>query len=328
MTLRRAFQSLRKGLAKTRRSFTAALRTALVGKRLDEDLLREIEKRLIEADLGVQTATRLVAQLREQASHGSIRTGEEAFEFLKARVASMLTDACAAQPTASEDALGPQRQPRTASPRVVLVVGVNGAGKTTTIAKLAKRLTEQGERVLLGACDTFRAGAVHQLTVWAQRLGVDIVKGSEGGDPAAVAFDACQAAKARGVDTLILDTAGRLHTQAPLMRQLRKIRDVAARHIEGAPHETLLVLDATTGQNALEQARIFQDVVDVTGLVLTKLDGTARGGIVAAVASETGLPVRYVGVGETLDDLTPFDPHAFAQALFEPSEDDVELNIG
>jgi len=316
--LRSALQSLRKGLARTRRSFTSALRSALVGRRLDEALLREIEQRLIEADLGVQTATQLVAELREQAEKGAVRTGEEAFAFLQRRVAKLLENGRSEeQPLAAV-------QP----PRVVLIVGVNGAGKTTTIAKLAKRLTDEGQRVLLGACDTFRAGAVHQLSIWAERLGVEIVRGKEGGDPAAVAFDACQAATARKVDTLLLDTAGRLHTQAPLMRQLRKIRDVAARQIAGAPHETLLALDATTGQNALEQARIFQEVVEVTGLVLTKLDGTARGGVVVSVAAQTGLPVRYVGVGERLEDLAPFDPQAFAQALFEPSEEEAGLKAG
>jgi fused signal recognition particle receptor len=202
-------------------------------------------------------------------------------------------------------------------PTVILVAGINGAGKTTSVAKIAKSLQDDGRSVLLAACDTFRAGAVNQLTIWSQRLGVQIVKGQQNSDPASVAFDACEAAVARGVDVLLIDTAGRLHTQDPLMRQLMKIRDVVAKRIEGAPHEVLLVVDATTGQNAIEQAKKFKDAIGVTGLFLAKLDGTAKGGIVIAIREAVDIPVKLIGVGETPEDVEPFEPDAFIDALFE-----------
>jgi fused signal recognition particle receptor len=199
---------------------------------------------------------------------------------------------------------------------VILVAGVNGAGKTTSVAKIAASLRQQGKSVLLAACDTYRAGAVRQLEIWSERLGVQVVKGKQGGDPAAVAFDACEAALSRGVDVLLIDTAGRLHTQDPLMRQLTKIRDVAARKIPGAPHEVLLVLDATTGQNAVRQAEEFGRAINVTGLFLSKLDGTAKGGVVVAIHQATGIPVKFIGVGETPEDVQPFDPESFVDAMF------------
>jgi fused signal recognition particle receptor len=202
-------------------------------------------------------------------------------------------------------------------PTVILVAGVNGSGKTTSVAKIAKSLRDEGRSVLLAAADTFRAGAVAQLATWAARLGVEIVKGAPGADPASVAFDAAAAARARGCDVLLIDTAGRLQTQEPLMRQLTKIRDVVARKIEGAPHEVLLVLDATTGQNAIRQAEEFKKAIDVTGIFLAKLDGTARGGVVLAIREALGIPVKLVGVGETPDDVEPFDPDAFIEAMFE-----------
>jgi fused signal recognition particle receptor len=203
---------------------------------------------------------------------------------------------------------------------VVALVGPTGVGKTTSVAKIAAALRGQGKTVLLAACDTFRAGAVRQLEIWSERLGVEIVKGAEGGDPAAVAFDACEAALARKVDVLLIDTAGRLHTQEPLMRQLTKIRSVVAKKIEGGPHEVLLVLDATTGQNALQQARQFTDAIDVTGLFLAKLDGTARGGVVIAIHEAIGVPVKFIGVGERPEDVEPFDPDAFVEAMFSEGE--------
>jgi fused signal recognition particle receptor len=206
--------------------------------------------------------------------------------------------------------------PRGEGPTVILVTGVNGAGKTTSIAKLCRHFRDQNQTVLLGACDTFRAGAVAQLEVWATRLGVQVVKGQQGGDPAAVAFDACAAAKSRGVDILILDTAGRLQTQDPLMRQLGKIRNVAAKQIPGAPHEVLLVLDATAGQNALRQAEEFSKHAGVSGIFLTKLDGTAKGGIVVAIREVTDIPVKFIGTGERPEDAAPFDPDAFVEAMF------------
>jgi len=309
--LRKAFSKLRKGLTKTRESFAGALRAVAGGRSLDDDLLRELKRRLVEADMGVETSLRLVDAMRDAAKRGEIKTGDEAVAFLKSRVLETLRS--------GEDnaAVGPRARASSETPYVVLVVGVNGVGKTTTIAKLANRYQQEQLRVVLGACDTFRAGAVRQLEIWAQRLGVEIIRGKEGGDPDAVAFDACDAAVARGADVLILDTAGRLHTQEPLMRQLRKIRDVATKRIASAPHETLLILDASTGQNAVRQAEQFTGAVDVSGLILTKLDGTARGGVVVAIRDAIGLPVRFIGVGETIDDLAPFDAEAFVDALFE-----------
>ncbi|MCG8618659.1 MAG: signal recognition particle-docking protein FtsY, partial [Desulfobacterales bacterium] len=201
-------------------------------------------------------------------------------------------------------------------PTVLLVAGINGAGKTTSIAKIAKALTDEGRSVMLAAGDTFRAAAVEQLTVWSERLGVEIVRGKQGGDPAAVAFDACDAAKRRGVDVLLVDTAGRLHTQEHLMRQLTKIRDVCGKQIPGAPHEVMLVMDATTGQNAIQQAKLFKEAIDVTGLFLSKLDGTAKGGMVVAIREQLDIPVKFIGVGETPDDVEPFDPDRFVEAMF------------
>lgn len=294
------------GLSKTRETFAAGLRSILLGRKLDEDLIKEIERRLLEADVGVQATTRLIDSIRADHRSGKLTKGDEVLEHLKREMKAMWPPA--------------DRQLRTAPegtrPTVILVTGVNGAGKTTSIAKLCKSLRSQNKTVLLGACDTFRAGAVRQLEIWAERLGVDVVKGQQGGDPAAVAFDACAAAKARGVDVLILDTAGRLQTQDPLMRQLTKIRSVISKQIEGSPHETLLVLDATAGQNALRQAQEFDKAVGLTGIFLSKLDGTAKGGIVVAIREATSIPVKFIGVGETPDDVQPFDPDTFIDAMF------------
>jgi len=296
---------IRKGLARTRESLTGGLRSLLRGKKLTPELIDEIERRLIGADVGVTTARSLIEGLRADFKAGKAETGDDAIDYLKRRLKAMWPDR--------------DRTLRFAEsgPTVILVTGVNGAGKTTSIAKLARALQQEGRTVLLGAGDTYRAGAVRQLEIWAERLGVGLVKGQQGGDPAAVAFDACDAAMARGVDVLILDTAGRLHTQGDLMRQLSKIRDVAAKKIEGAPHEVLLVLDATSGQNALRQAEEFTRAVDVTGVFLSKLDGTARGGAVVAIREQTDIPVKFIGVGETVEDVEPFDPAAFVDAMFE-----------
>jgi fused signal recognition particle receptor len=302
-------QSLTHGLTKTREALVTGvrgLRSLLVGKRLDDDLINQIERLLLQADAGQETTHRLVEGLRADARAGKLATGDDALDYLKRSIKALWPPADRSLNSA----------PPGLKPTVILVTGVNGAGKTTSIAKLCKLLRDEGKTVLLGAADTFRAGAVAQLETWAQRLGVEVVKGQQGGDPAAVAFDACAAAKARGVDVLILDTAGRLHTQEPLMRQLTKIRAVAAKQIEGAPHEVLLVLDATAGQNALRQAREFSAAAGVTGVFLTKLDGTAKGGIVIAVREMLQVPVKFVGVGETPADVAPFDPDAFVEALF------------
>ena len=296
---------LGRGLAKTRESFAAGVRSILVGRALDDALIDELEARLIQADVGVRTTERLIESLRADYKAGRASRGEDALEHLKRELKAMWPEADRGLRFAD------------APPTVILVAGVNGAGKTTSIAKLCKALTDEGRTVLLGACDTFRAGAVRQLEIWAERLGVGVVKGQQGGDPAAVAFDACEAARARGVDVLILDTAGRLQTQAGLMDQLAKIRKVASKQIEGAPHETLLVLDATAGQNALRQAEAFTEAAGVTGIFLAKLDGTARGGIVVAVREMFDVPVKLIGTGETPEDVEPFDPDRFIEAMFE-----------
>jgi fused signal recognition particle receptor len=263
----------------------------------------DLEELLIQADVGVETTLYIVERLRQRARDEAILQADVLQTTLQDELRALLPD------------LAPLNVGGR-SLDVVLVVGVNGSGKTTSIAKLAYRYRLEGRRVLLAAADTFRAAAMDQLAVWAQRAGVDIVKGPEGGDPGAVVFDALQAAQSRGSDLVIADTAGRLHTQYNLMAELQKVRRVATKGVAGAPHETLLVLDATTGQNALAQARHFQQAVDVTGVVLAKLDGTAKGGMVFAIARELGLPVRFVGTGERLEDLAPFDASAFVEGLF------------
>ncbi len=311
---------LTSGLAKTRDSFVAGLRSLLLGKKLDDALIAQIEQRLLQGDVGVKTTNRLIEAIRADFKAGKIDSGEQVLDYMKAELRRMWPEA--------------DRSLRVSAggPTVILVTGVNGVGKTTSIAKLCAWLRAQNKTVLLGACDTFRAGAVRQLEIWGERLGVPVIRGQQGGDPAAVAFDACAAAKARNVDVLILDTAGRLHTQDPLMRQLTKIRGVVAKQIAGAPHEVLLVLDATSGQNALRQAEEFDRAVGggsatggggvdtqsagVTGVFLTKLDGTAKGGIVIAIKDVTNIPVKFIGVGETPEDIEPFDPAAFVDALF------------
>ncbi|MEZ6318211.1 MAG: signal recognition particle-docking protein FtsY [Phycisphaerales bacterium] len=301
---RGAFDKLKRGLARTRESLGSGLRSLLTGRRIDEDLLKDLERRLIESDVGVKASRELVESVRADFKAGKIDQGDQVLEHLKRELKAMWPPA--------------DRSLRFADtkPSVILVTGVNGVGKTTSIAKLCQSLRNEGRTVLLGACDTFRAGAVRQLEIWGERLGVEVVKGQQGGDPASVAFDACEAAKARAVDVLILDTAGRLHTQAGLMNQLTKIRRVVDKQIPGAPHETLLVLDATSGQNALRQAEEFKQAAGVTGIMLAKLDGTARGGIVVAIRHATDIPVKLVGVGETPDDLEPFDPESFVEAMF------------
>ncbi len=300
--------TLSAGLAKTREAI-GGVTSMLLGRKLDEDLIRELERALLQADVGVAGTKKLIDGIRADYKSGKMTTGDEVLAYMKRELKAMWPPEDRALRSA----------PAGTKPTVVLVTGINGAGKTTSIAKLCSALRKDGKTVLLGACDTFRAGAVRQLEIWAERLGVDVVKGQQGGDPAAVAFDACAAAKARGVDVLILDTAGRLHTQDPLMRQLAKIRSVVAKQIEGGPHETLLVLDATSGQNALRQAEEFSKAAEVTGIFLAKLDGTAKGGIVVAIRSATNIPVKFVGTGETPDDVEPFDPESFVEAMFETS---------
>ncbi|HYE02637.1 MAG TPA: signal recognition particle-docking protein FtsY [Phycisphaerales bacterium] len=304
---RAALGKLRQGLAKTRDILLMDVRDLVpFGRALDDELISEIEARLLRADVGAAATTRLIDGIRADYKSGKMTRGEQVLEYLKREIKAMWP----------EEDRRLRFAPPGAGPTVVLVTGINGAGKTTTIAKLCHLLRGEGRRVLLAACDTFRAGAVRQLEIWGERLGVEVIRGQQGGDPAAVAFDACKAAVARGVDVLIIDTAGRLHTQDPLMRQLGKIRAVVGRQIPGAPHETLLVLDATSGQNALRQAEEFSKAAELTGLVLAKLDGTAKGGIVVAIRGATRTPVKFVGVGETPADLAPFDPDDFVEALF------------
>ena len=301
------FDRLKSGLAKTREALAEKI-AAVVGStgRLDEETLEELEAVLIQADVGVETAAELIEELRQRARQEDFKGGSaEVFGLLKDQLALMLETE---DQGLSFDALP-------ARPYTILVVGVNGVGKTTTIGKLAKRYAEEGHKVLVAACDTFRAAAVPQLEIWAERAGVDIVRAQQGADPAAVAFDALGAARARQVDVLIADTAGRLHTKVNLMEELKKIRRSLAKQDPQAPHETLLVLDATTGQNTLSQARQFHQATELTGLVLTKLDGTAKGGIALALRRELGIPVKLIGVGEGLDDLQPFESRALVEAM-------------
>ncbi len=302
--------TLRKGLERTREAFSSGLRSLLRGRRLDEGLITELEGRLIQADVGVKATERLINGIRADFKEGKLTTGDDVLDYLKREIKGLWPAA---------DRSLRMAEPGT-GPTVILVTGVNGAGKTTSIAKLCAFFKAQNKSVLLGACDTFRAGAVRQLEIWSERLGVEVVKGQQGGDPAAVAFDAVSAAIARNVDVLILDTAGRLQTQDPLMRQLAKIKGVVAKKIPAAPHEAILVLDATSGQNALRQAEEFNKAVGITGILLSKLDGTAKGGIVVAIRDATDVPVKFIGVGETPEDLEPFDPETFVEAMFEETD--------
>ncbi|MBL8764011.1 MAG: signal recognition particle-docking protein FtsY [Phycisphaerae bacterium] len=301
---RSVISKLAEGLRKTRQTLVGGLRALLGGRVLDAALLAEVETTLLQADVGVVAARRLSDSLRADFRAGALARSEDIPEHLKRQLKAMWPE--------SDRRLNLAASGTT----VVLVTGINGAGKTTSIAKLTALLRREGKTVLLAACDTFRAGAVRQLEVWAERLGVELIRGQQGGDPAAVAYDAAKAAVSRGVDVLIVDTAGRLHTQDHLMRQLTKIRSVLQKVIAGSPHETLLVLDATVGQNAVRQAEEFAKAVPLTGIFLSKLDGTARGGVVIAVRAATDVPVKFVGLGETPEDVEPFDPGAFVEALF------------
>lgn len=300
------FVRLKEGLARTRSSFVARIDTLLSShKQINEELFEELEEVLIQADVGVETTLRLVDEVRARVKAGGVTDPAEVRPILQQTILEILSTHTAALSL-----------PET-SPAVIMVVGVNGAGKTTTIGKLAHRFKSQGLRVVLGAADTFRAAAIEQLEIWAERVGVDMIKHQPGADPAAVAFDAIQAGRARQCDVVIIDTAGRLQTKTNLMRELAKIGRVIEREMGGKSAEVLLVVDATTGQNALSQAKLFSEAVDVSGLVLTKLDGTAKGGIIIAIAAELGLPVTLIGIGEAYDDLRDFEPDQFVAALFD-----------
>ncbi len=298
-------QFIKEHIGKTRDKITSSLSAILpIGRKIDQELLDQLEQTLITDDIGVETTERLMGDLRQAWKAGKVSTSDDIIPFLKQTMKAYWP-----------------RQDRTlktaaSGPTVILVSGINGAGKTTSIAKLAYTLSRDGKQVIVAACDTFRAAAVEQLSIWADRIGVQIVRHKQGSDPAAVAYDACLAAISRKADYLILDTAGRLHTQKHLMDELTKIRNVIVRHIPGAPHEVILVLDATTGQNAIQQAKLFTEAVQVTGIFLAKLDGTARGGIVIAIKDMLNIPVKFVGLGEKPEDIAEFDPDEFVEALF------------
>ena len=294
--------SLSDGLAKTRKNFADKIGTLILGEKIDEAFLDELEEALIASDVGVETASFVLKDLKERFKRNELSTPDQVRERLKQLLFEILSSAT------SQFAI-------TASPSVVLVVGVNGTGKTTTIGKLAHRLQSEGKKVMLAAGDTFRAAASEQLSIWGERAGIPVIKHQEGADPSAVVFDAVTAAKARAVDVLIVDTAGRLHTKSNLMEELKKVKRILSRELPGAPHETLLVLDGNTGQNALVQAKMFHEAVGVTGIVLTKLDGTSKGGIVFAINKELAIPVKFVGIGEAIEDLREFDPKEFVDAL-------------
>jgi fused signal recognition particle receptor len=301
MVFRAIFDKLKAGLSKTRGVFSGIASLFRLRGKVDRDFLNELEKRLYLADVGTRATMEIVEKVRQSFLDKEITGDVEA--FVKQQLNDMLTT-------------GEGIHYNFNGPTVVMVAGVNGSGKTTSIAKLARRLQQEGKKVLVAACDTFRAAAVEQLTIWCERIGCEIVKNQQGSDPASVAHDACERAKARGVDVLIVDTAGRLHTQTHLMRELEKIHRVVSRQIEGAPHEVLLVLDATTGQNAISQAENFKKTVQCSGIILAKLDGTAKGGAIFAIKQKLDLPVKFVGVGEKLDDLEAFDPDSYVEALF------------
>jgi fused signal recognition particle receptor len=302
VVFRALFSKIKQGLAKTRNVFSGVSALFRLKGRVDRHFLEELEKRLYLADVGTKATGDIIERVRQAYQDKEITGDVEV--FVKAQLRGLL----------DAPVNGINWSP--AGPTVVMVAGINGSGKTTSIAKLAKRCQDESKRVMVAACDTFRAAAVEQLTIWSQRIGCDIVKNQQGSDPASVAFDSCEKAKARHFDVVIVDTAGRLHTQAHLMRELEKIRRVVAKQIEGAPHEVLLVLDATTGQNAITQAEVFTKQIQCTGIILAKLDGTAKGGAIFAIKQKLGLPVKFVGVGEQLDDLEPFDPDAYVEALF------------
>jgi fused signal recognition particle receptor len=302
MVLRAFLDKIKKGLARTRSVFTGVAQLFHLKGRVDKDFLGELEKRLYLADVGTTATREIVDQVRQAFLDKEISGDVEA--FVKNKLRELLSS-------------GETRvRGNMSGPTVLMIAGVNGSGKTTSIAKLAKRFQDSGKKVMVAACDTFRAAAVEQLTIWSERIGCEIVKSQQGSDPASVAYDACTKAMARNFDVLIVDTAGRLHTQTHLMRELEKIMRKVGELIEGAPHEVLLVLDATTGQNAIAQAEMFKKTVRCTGIILAKLDGTAKGGAIFGIKQKLSLPVKFIGVGEQLDDLEPFDADAYVEALF------------
>jgi fused signal recognition particle receptor len=298
----KVIRTIRDGLAQTRKSFADKLGSLVLGEKIDAAFLDELEEALIAADVGIATASYVLKDLNERFKRNELSSTAE----VKARLKQVLLDILSSPSPAFS---------LTASPSVVLVVGVNGTGKTTTIGKLAHLLKSEGKTVMLAAADTFRAAASEQLSIWGVRAGIPVIKHKEGADPGAVVFDAVSAAKARAIDVLVVDTAGRLHTRTNLMEELKKVRRILSRELPGAPQETLLVLDGNTGQNALAQAKTFHEAVGLSGIVLTKLDGTSKGGIVFAIYKELSIPVKFLGIGEAMEDLRSFDPKEFVEAL-------------
>ncbi len=299
------FEKLKQSLAKTKDTIINKIAQVVIRRKIDDELLEEIEQILIEADVGVRATMRLIEAIKRKARERNLTEGDEVMALLKEEIALILSKE---DEQISLDA--PNR------PVVWLIVGVNGVGKTTTIGKLANYFAGSGKKVMIGACDTFRAAAIEQVAIWAERSGVEIIRSDNGADPAAVAFDAASAARARGTDILLVDTAGRLHTKSNLMEELSKIRRVVQKAVPDSPIFAKLILDGTTGQNALSQVKVFTDAVGCDGLIITKLDGTAKGGVIIAIAEELGVPVDFIGVGEGIDDLQRFDSKQFAEALF------------
>lgn len=297
------FDKLKAGLAKTKKNLIDKVEEVFFDRKIDESTLEDIEEILIASDVGAKTAAEITDSIREKIKRDELHSSEDMREVIKARMTRSLGEFYPIKITEKK-------------PFIILTVGVNGAGKTTTIGKLASRYKAEGYSVILAAGDTFRAAAIEQLDIWANRAGVELIKHQGGSDPAAVAYDAVEAAKHRNIDIVIIDTAGRLHTKTPLMEELKKITRVVKKSIPEAPHEILLIIDATTGQNAIKQAHIFNEAIGITGIALTKLDGTAKGGIIFAINKEFNIPIKLIGIGEGIDDLRDFDPNAFIKALF------------
>jgi len=299
--------NLKSGLARTKANFLDKIVSAVgIHKKIDEELLSQLEKTLLEADLGVNATEKILNGLKEQVEKEKIEASDKIIGLLKEEISKLLDGSVTTSANLA-----------TAKPRVIMIVGVNGNGKTTSIGKLANYYREQGKKVLLAACDTFRAAAIEQLEIWAKRAGAEIVKNQPNADPAAVAFDAIKSAVSQNIDVVIIDTAGRLQTKVNLMEELKKIKKVMGKALPGAPQEVLLVIDSTTGQNALSQVKLFSEAVEITGIILTKLDGTAKGGIIIPIVSELKIPIKYVGIGEKIEDLEIFEPKEFVEALFE-----------
>ena len=307
MSLKFSIEKLKQGLSKTKKSLLGKI-TEVVGlsKKIDQELLDKLEEVLLKGDVGVNATEKIIQDLKNRVKEEKIEEPQKIVDIMKDEIFNILQNSQISTKTLSQES----------NPLIIMIVGVNGTGKTTSIAKLAKKYSDQGKKVMVAACDTFRAAALEQLSIWAQRAGVDIVKSQPNQDPASVAFDAVKSALAKKIDVVIVDTAGRLHTKYNLMEELKKIKRVMGKSLEGAPQDVFLVLDATTGQNGIPQAKMFDEAVGLTGIILAKLDGTAKGGIVIAIANELKIPVKYVGLGERIDDLEEFDPKDFVEALF------------